>query len=403
MSSSAWRRLLFWLPLLVLAVVVLYNLFSERPVLVDMQVVRRGPMQVTVQAEGRTRVREVFVVAAPVSGLMRRIDLHAGDPVQAGQTEVARIEPGDPAFLDVRSQAEMQARLRTAQANRELAVAELARSRAELEFANAELQRSEALALRDNISQTLLDEARRRARTSAAAVDEARAGLQVRDAELQQAQAALLSTSVARGQRLECDCVSVEAPVTGRVLRVVQESEAVVQAGEPLIEIGDPHDLEIVVDVLSADAVRVQAGQAVSMAGWGGEGTLRGRVTRVEPYGFTKVSALGIEEQRVNVIIELTDPPERWSRLGHGYRVEPAIVLWSTDSVLQVPLSALFRQGEDWAVFVVERGRARLRIVEPGRQDGLVSEIRGGLRLDEQVIVYPSDRIDDGTEVRART
>jgi len=200
----------------------------------------------------------------------------------------------------------------------------------------------------------------------------------------------------------DCDCVSVYAPITGTVLRVLQKSEGVVTASTPLVEVGDPRELEIVVDLLSADAVRVQAGQRVYIEGWGEPEPLNGVVQRVEPFGFTKISALGIEEQRVNVIIDFTDPPEKWQRLGHGYRVEPRIVLWEADDVLKIPLPALFRDGDGWAVFAEQRGRAVLRRVEIGRDNGLEAEVVKGLEPGEHVVLHPSDRVSEGVRLEAR-
>ena len=224
----------------------------------------------------------------------------------------------------------------------------------------------------------------------------------MRGAELERARAELLSPLAARGMKPSCPCVPVTAPVDGRVLQVIHESEAVVSAGQPLIEIGDPEDLEIVADLLSTEAVRVEPGQRVMIEEWGGGAVLNGRVERVEPYGFTKVSALGIEEQRVNVIIDFTDPPAQWRRLGHGYRVEARIVLWENEDVLKVPLSALFRDAGDWTIFVEREGRAEKRRVEPGRQNGLESEILEGLAVGERIVLYPSDRVVAGVRLTAR-
>jgi HlyD family secretion protein len=252
------------------------------------------------------------------------------------------------------------------------------------------------------VSARALDSAQREFRTRRAALDTARAALQERNFDLDRARARLVSPLDARDPHGHCECIPIRSPVSGRVLRVVRESEGVVSAGEPLVEIGDPGDLEIVVDLLSADAVKVEEGQHVVIEEWGGDAPLAGRVRRVEPFGFTKVSALGIEEQRVNVVIDLVGEPERWRRLGHGYRVEARIVLWEGDDVLTVPRSALFRQGEEWAVFVVEKGVARVRKVRRGRGTGLAAEIVSGLAAGETVVLYPNDRVGDGVRVTAR-
>jgi HlyD family secretion protein len=224
----------------------------------------------------------------------------------------------------------------------------------------------------------------------------------MRESEYQVARARLLAPGAARERVADCDCVSVYSPVNGRVLRIVNESEGVVGSGTPLVEVGNPDLLEVVVDLLSADAVRVQAGQRVLIEAWGGDQPLDGVVQRVEPFGFTKVSALGIEEQRVNVVIDISSPRERWERLGHGYRVEPRIVLWESSDVLRVPLSALFRQGELWAVFVERDGRAGLREVEIGQGNGLHAEVRSGLEAGERVVLHPAERVSPGVRLAER-
>jgi HlyD family secretion protein len=397
------RRLLFWLPIVAVTALALLWLFWPRAVAVDFVTVARGPLEVSVSDEGETRVKDVYVVSAPVPGLMRRIALEAGDPVVAGETVTARIEPSDPSFLDMRTAAEARAAAQAAEAAQRLAVASVRRAEAELDFAQAELARYRGLAERDTVSANDLDAAERRARTAAAALDEARAALRVRESELVQARARLMAPGLARRRRgADCDCVDVYSPVSGSVLRVLQESEAVVASGTPLVEIGNPGDLEIVVDLLSTDAVRVQPGQPVRIEAWGGAGDLAGRVRRVEPFGFTKVSALGIEEQRVNVIIDFTEPPERWRRLGHGYRVEPRIVLAAAESALKVPRAALFRDGGKWAVFRRDGGRAQLQHVELGLASGLEAEITQGLAEGDEVVLQPGDRVSDGTRIRPR-
>ncbi len=402
MISPSQRRFLLWLPVAVALALVLAWLFRPAPVAVDFAVVARGPLSVTVSDEGETRVRDVFVVSAPVPGLMRRIELEPGDPVTALETVVAQIEPGDPSLLDVRSDAEARAGVQAAEAAQAYAKAEVTRAVAELEFARSELRRFSGLAERNSISANDLDAARRRESIARAGLDEAKARLGVQTSELARARARLLNPR-SRRPDADCACVNVRSPVTGQVLRVLKESEGVVSSGTPLLEVGDPRNLEIVVDLLSTDAVQVRPGQRVEIEGWGGAGPLEGAVRRVEPFGFTKISALGIEEQRVNVIIDLVAPPERWRSLGHGYRVEPNIVLWESGDALQVPLSALFRAGERWAVYVERGGRAELRTVEIGQQNGLAVQILAGLEGGERVVVHPSDRVSAGSRLTERS
>lgn len=403
MPSAQTRRILFWLPGVVGGMIVIALLFRPVAVPVDFVQVERGAIRVSVSDEGKTRVKDVFVVSAPVPGFMRRIELEAGDPVVAGETVIAQIEPSDPSFLDVRTQAEAQAAARAAEAAQSLQAATVRRAQAELEFADAELRRFEGLAERDTVSENDLDSARRRAKTAAAALDEARASLKAREAELEQARARLMNPNSQREERgQDCDCVNAYSPVSGTVLQVLKESEGVVTSGTPLVEVGDSQRLEIVVDLLSTDAVRVEAGQRVLIEAWGGEPVLEGVVTRVEPFGFTKISALGIEEQRVNVRIDIAGPRESWARLGHGYRVEPRIILSEAADVLKVPRSALFRDGERWAVFVENGGNAVIRHVELGLQNDLEAEIVAGVDLGERVVVQPSDRVTEGARLKDR-
>lgn len=400
--TATQRRGLLWGTIAASLVGALIYAFRPQAVAVDEVIVERGELVVTVDEEGETRIRDVFVISAPVTGWVKRIEAEVGDAVVAGATVVAEIEPIDPAFLDLRSETQAEADLNVAQANRALAAAELEQARAEYEFAQTELERARKLVAGATISQQALDDVERRARTTRAALATARARQQVRDFELARAEAQLLSPRESRAARGTCECVPLTAPVDGRVLRLVHESEGVVAAGTALMEIGDPSDLEIVVDFLSVDAVQIEPGQRVIIDQWGGGAALTGRVRRVEPSGFTKISALGIEEQRTNVIIDITSPAAQWQRLGHGYQVETRVVLWEGRDVLVVPLTALFRHGDAWAVFVIDGGRARLRQVQLGRRNGFDAEVRDGLARGEQVILSPSDRVSDGVRVEPR-
>jgi HlyD family secretion protein len=394
------KRLLVWIPAGIALAAALAWLFRPQPVAVDLAEVRRGPLEVSVTGEGRTRVRDLYVVSAPVAGRMRRIEVEAGDPVSAGSTVIARIEPGDPAFLDLRSAAEARAAVDAAAAAREHAEAQVRRAQAELDFARSEQARVRKLAESHTVSASELEAAESRARACEAALEENRAEVRVRQSEYQAARARL--TSPGKSAAEDCECVDVRSPAGGHVLRVVAESEGIVQAGTSLVEIGDPDRLEVVVDLLSSDAVQVQPGQRVVIEGWGGTRPISGAVRLVEPIGHTKVSALGIEEQRVDVVIDILEPRERWARLGHGYRVEPRIVLWAATDVLKVPLSATVRDGDEWAVFVYEDRRAVPRAIRVGHQDGIDAEVITGLRGGERVVLNPTDRVRPGQRVAPR-
>jgi len=395
-------RIVLWGGLAVLMAAGLAYSFWPRPVPVDLGAVSRGPLRVTIDDEGETRVKDVYVVSAPLSGRLLRIEQEVGDPVRANETVVATIRPREPALLDVRSHREAEAGVNAADAAMTLASAEQERARAELRFAETELLRKENLAERGNVSQRALDSARLEVKIRRAAVAAADAALQVKRFDLETARAHLIPPgSSAEAAETPC-CIEVRAPVNGQILRIMRESESVVEAGEPLLEIGDPRQLEIVADLLSSDAMQASVDAPVLIEAWGGGAVLNGRVRRVEPYGFTKVSALGIEEQRVNVIIDFADAPAARARLGHGYRVEVRIVVWQAEDVLRVPLGALFRAGEAWAVFVEGDGRSRLREVAIGHRNSAFAEIVDGLDDGARVVLHPSDRIADGTRIMER-
>lgn len=396
------RRTMIWGVLIGVLIAGLAYAFWPRPVLVDMAVAELGPLVVTADEEGATRVRDIFVVSSSVAGRLRRIERDVGDAVVARKTIVAYIEPVDPAFLDMRSEAEAKATVQAAQAAKALSEARLLEVQAERDFARAELDRARGLIRNVTISERALDEAERSFRTRTAAVATIKAEIKMRESELAKARARLVSPIDTQKLHGACACVPVTAPVSGRILRLIRESEGVVEAGDALVEIGNPEDLEIVVDFLTTDAVKIAPGQRVIIEEWGGDKPLSGRVRLVEPYGFTKVSALGIEEQRVNVIIDFVDLPVRWQRLGHGFRVEVRVVLWERENVIRLPLTAPFREGDRWVVFVNESGRARRRTVELGRTNGLQAEIASGLSEGDQVILHPSDRVSEGVRIASR-
>jgi HlyD family secretion protein len=400
--SAHWKRILIWTLLGTLLLGSLIWAFSPRPVPVDLVTLEPGSLTVTIDDEGETRVQDIFVLSAPISGRALRIDAEAGDQVIAKQTLLAEIEPIDPTLLDPRSEAQARADIQAAEANRVLAEASVKEAQVELNFALKELQRSRKLRQDAMISARELESAELSYETRLAALDTAHANRQARQAELARAQAQLISPTQPRDTTTECQCVPIRAPIDGQVLKIVHKSAGVVSAGEPLLEIGNPADLEIVSDLLSTDAVKVRAGQKVLIENWGGEETLEGIVRRVEPFGFTKISALGIEEQRVNVIIDFTSPRENWSRIAHGYQVELRIILWQGDSVLKLPLTALFREGDRWAVFVNQNGKASLRHIKIGRRTGLEAEILEGLKPGEQIVIHPGEQIADGVLIEDR-
>ncbi|MDH4056178.1 MAG: HlyD family efflux transporter periplasmic adaptor subunit [Gammaproteobacteria bacterium] len=395
------KRIVMWAAIVGIIVIALALSFMPRPVTVDLADVRPGSLIVTLDEEGETRVHDVYTLSAPVAGRVQRIDWHVGDPVAANETVLAQIEPGDPSFLDPRSEAQARAAIQAAKAARDLAAAAVKDAEAQYEFARSEYARMQELIVEGSVSKRDLDSAERDFKTRRAGLDTARAAQQVRSYELELARAQLVSPAETQGSGGRCECISITSPVSGRILNIADRSERVVRDGDMLMQIGDPSDLEIVVDYLSMDAVKIQAGQRVIIDNWGGVEPLEGRVRLVEPFGFLKVSALGIEEQRVNVIIDFVSE-EGWERLGHGYQVESRVVLWDADDTLTVPLTALFRDGETWALFVEDDGRARLRQVKVGQRNGVIAEIQDGLKAGERVVVHPSDRVTNGIRIESR-
>lgn len=373
-----------------------------QPVPVDLAAVTRDSMEVTVDDEAKSRVKDIYTVSAPVVGKVLRNPTEVGDLVIADETIVAVMQSTRPSFLDIRSREELQAALAAAKAAETLADHEVHRITASLDYYRNELQRLEKLKVGETISAKALDEARFNVETNEAALGSAKAQLEVRRNERASIAARLANPSEADPEDDSSCCIRLRAPVTGRVLAIFQESENVVQSGTPLVDIGDPRDLEVVAQLLSTDAVQIKEGASVRIDGWGGP-PLRGRVTRIEPAGFLKVSALGIEEQRVRTTIDFVDPPDAWSSLGHDYRVIVHVTVWKGDSVLTIPVGALFRTGEDWAVFTVKDGRAQTTIVKIDHRNARSAEVVSGLSEGDHVILHPSDRIADGVAVEKRS
>lgn len=371
------------------------------PIPVDIAPVSRGAMEVTLEDEGISRIRDVYTVSAPLIGKIKRPRLRVGDPVARAETIVASIEPVDPAFLDLRSLQVSDAAAEAARAAVDLAEAQLRQARAQAEFARTELQRTRQLAARQATTERALDQAQLNLATAEATLASASASLDLRRHELEQALAQRIQPGDQSSRRSAC-CIDIRAPADGRVLRLVVESEQVVQPGQALLEIGNPEDLEIAVDMVSRHAVRVPMSARARIENWGGEGALQARVIRIDPTAFTKVSALGIEEQRVKIVLELTESRERFTRLGHGFRVIVRVVVWQGEDVLTVPLGALFRHGDNWAVYALENDRAVRRIVQIGERSLREAQVLSGLAVNDRIVLHPSDRLSDGARISAR-
>jgi len=385
--------------LAVLAVVGLIVVaWIPNPVEVEVAAVERGPLVVTVNEDGRTRVKDRYLVSAPITGNLARLDLEAGDAIEEGQV-LARLVPLPPPLLDSRTRAEAKARVDAATAARRQAQAAVNRARYQRDFAKQESERAMAVVQQGGLARSDADRAVSTYRGSEEDLRSANFGGRVAEHQLKLAQTALMQLT---GEGEEGEQLEILSPVAGQVLKVFQESEGVAQGGAPILELGDPSALEVVVDVLSQDATRIPAGAATLIERWGGKNPLRGHVRVVEPSAFTKLSALGVEEQRVNVIIDMDEDRELWSSLGDGYRVEARISVWEGQDVLKVPASAVFRSEEAWATFVVIEGTAVVQTVQLGETNGLETEVLSGLEEGDTVIAYPSDSVRDGVSVESR-
>ena len=430
--------------LLIAAIIVggLGYAFLPQPIEVDLVEVTRGTVRVTVDQEGKTRIHDKYVVSAPLNGRILRITMRPGDEVEAGKTLLTTIEPRDPELLDARSIAQAEARVKAAEATLRQVEPILESARAGQSFAEAEVTRMRKAYEGKGVTLSEVESAEMLNRQRSEDLRSAKLSEEIAKFELEQAKAALLRSrprpediqdkeranvtgnppkrdpnaelsgngnthetiSISEAMKDRADWnFPVYSPIDGRVLRIFQESAAVVTPGTPLVEVGDPqNDLEVEIDVLSRDAVKIDAGDAVLLEHWGGEAPLRGRVRVVEPSGFTKISTLGVEEQRVWVIVDFVDPWEKRRTLGDAYRVEARIIIDEASNVLKIPTSALFRVGPDPAVFLVKNHIAHQTIVKVGRQNGLEAEILEGLQEGEVVVLHPSDQIQDGVKIRQR-
>ncbi len=391
------RRSLPWLGGLLMLGLIAWGLWPK-PVVIETGTVTRGPLTVRVSEEGKTRVRNRYVVAAPVAGKMRRVRLKPGDDVTAGVTVLTAIEPVAPPLLDPRARAQAEAIVSMTEASRKQAAESLAAKSAALKMAAADRDRMRAVTRDGSLSESDRDKVEGDASIKAAEVRAAEFSLQVIDYELAQARAALERPDSNSSGNL----VEVKSPVSGRVLKVMQESEMVVTPGVQILEIGDPADIEIEAEILSRDAVTIHPGDLVEVGQWGGENPLKGRVRRVEPAAFTKISALGVEEQRVIVLSDLVDVPAAARALGDRYRVEVSVAVWHSSDALIVPAGALFREGNAWKTYNFRDGKAKLTPVQAGHSDGRFTEILSGVEAGDAVLLHPPDTVKDGVSVIKR-
>lgn len=391
------RKIILWLAAGGVLILVIFGL-KPRPIQVETDEVKKGPLTVYVMEEGKTRIRNRYVVAAPVTGSMHRVPLKAGDEVTAGETVLTVIEPGIAPLLDARSKAQAEARIASTEAAVSQSEQSLEMVRTAARFAQINWERVKSNATQGSISASDRDNIEREADMRDREVRAQEFALKVAKYELTQAKAALIQMQSPNSDTL----IEVKAPVSGRVLRVDQESSMIIAAGTPILEIGDTSDLEIEAEILSRDAVMIRPGAAATIEQWGGDAPLKAHVRRVEPAAFTKVSALGVEEQRVIVLSDLDADEAKGTTLGDRYRVEVRIAIWHEDDVLQVPSGALFREGSAWRTFLFQQGKAIATTVEIGRTDGKWTQVIRGLKIGDQVLMHPPDTVKDGSEVVPR-
>jgi HlyD family secretion protein len=381
--------------------------FWPKPLGVDMGKAMRGPMHQAIQEEARTRVRDAYMVSSPIAGRLLRVAVEPGDAVVGDVSVVAQMLPSNASPLDLRDREQARSLVLVSQAALRVAEAQLSKAVADKELADLDVQRMRKLHAHNMVAQAMLDNAEGAAKAATAAWNMAKASVSVREAEVSSANARLISFEQAPlpegADKLPSDVIGLTSPVSGSVLRVLQKSATTLNAGEAIVEVGDTsNDLEVIAELLSTDAVQVSVGDRVFIDNWGGPKPLAGVVERIEPAGFTKFSALGVEEQRVNVIIRFSEPAAQRPSLGHGYRVEVQIVVWEDDNALNVPSSALFRQDGQWAVFTVEDGRAHLQPVEAGRNNGQRAQLISDLPEGTAVVLYPGPELQDGARVEQR-
>ncbi|MDK8464773.1 HlyD family efflux transporter periplasmic adaptor subunit [Marinobacter sp. SS13-12] len=391
---------LFWFILGILAIVVVAFILRPEPVWVDLAPVQRGAMEVTILEEGKTRVKDRYVVSSPVTGYLHRVELDVGDQVIPGEL-LTEVDPMPASVLDARSRAEAEAKVEAARSALNSVRQKTRAAAADAELAEAEYQRLLSLDRSDFVSRERLQQAQSAAARTQAILRSARFDEEVAAHELAAARTRL-EVSAARSEGEQpAERLAIRSPVNGSVLSLLRKSEGVIQAGEAVLELGDPGALEVVVDVLSFDAVKLEPGVQARLSGWGGT-LLDAVVRRVEPVGFADVSALGVEEQRVRVIADMVTPRERWKMLGDGYRVDAEFILWQSTDVLQAPASAVFQHGGQPAVFLIRDEHAVIQTVKTGRSNGLVTAIESGLNEGDQVVRHPGRELSDGDQVRIR-
>lgn len=405
MNLAAIKLLIKW-GLAISALGLLFYAFLPEPIRVDVHIVERGDLAVTLEGEGKTRIHDVYTVSAPVEGRITRIEKEPGDFVTAGKSVIANMYPANPQFLDKRSETQARAEVEGATAALSLANARVRQVQAQLEFDLAELERNRALYEKNSLSKAALERSELSLKTRQAELETAQSNQRVMTANLESAKIRLMqpnSIDDRRDIKATDPChICLYSPVNGQVLRILHKSESIVAVGTPLVEIGNPNDLEVIIEMLSTNAVKVKEGDRAIIKRWGGKMDLEAKVRLVEPSGFTKISALGVEEQRVNVLLSFTGDAQAWKSLGDAFRVEAEIITEQATDIIRVPLSAVFRNNEVWSVFKVVDGKALLQPVIINRRNERYVEVTKGLEVGEKTIIHPSSNIAHGVSVILR-
>ncbi len=401
MNTNVFRKVLKFVVIAVVIGFLVYAFLPER-VSVDTITVKKGGLVIAMEGEGKTRIHDIYTVSTPMEGRVTRIEIEPGDLVKAGQTTIANMYPANPRFLDKRTETQAKADVEGAKAALSLAHSRVKQTKAQLAFDLAEYKRTQKLYKNKNVSKAGLERAELQLKTLRAELETAESNKQVMQSRLNAADARLLQPD--KNQDKDNDdenCqICIHSPVDGRILRILHKSEGIVPIGTPLVEVGDPSDLEAVIEMLSTNAVKIKVGDEALIKRWGGNQDIHAVVKVIEPSGYTKISALGVEEQRVNIILRFTDPRDKWLALGDAFRVEAAIIIDQATDVIKIPLSALFRHNEEWSVFKVVEGVVELQSVDVGRRNDRFAEVVSGLLISEKIIIHPGNTISEGVKVK---
>jgi HlyD family secretion protein len=378
-----------------------YSMLPQ-PLAIDSYSVKKSDIIVTVEGEGQTRIHDIYTVSTPIDGRVTRVEIEAGDYVFAAESVIANMYPSNPAFLDRRTEIQAQADVEGAKAALALATARVKQAKTELEYNLADNKRIKQLFAKKLISETDMEKSDLHIKTLQAELETVVSNEKLMQSRLEAAKTNLLQPDNADlaidSENSDCQ-ICIKSPVDGMVLRILHKSESIVPVGTPLVEIGDPEDLEAKIEMLSTNAVKVKVGDKALLKNWGGDHDINAVVRTIEPSGFTKISALGIEQQRVNIILNLTDPIEKWKQLGDAFRIEAEIIIDSAENVLVVPLSALFRQNQQWSVYKIVDDVTQLQKVEIGKRNDRYAEIKNGLQENDEIVLYPGNKISDNIKI----